>query len=240
VRHDPLREFLRATSPEPDIVSNDVTRYTEAYYFYYLSLDRYFRAMSIAARYSASGLRHVRRYTTNNERKLAEKYRKVSPFLEYDLSNCIIHSRILIDRVAALSRFFLAGECLPSFTSFSDHKKFFMKLKKQYGAHEAYAEYIRTNTDWFDMPLKAVRDKFMVHPSPKHMRFLGYPSGSDYELLLNIMLPDDEKAEKPFANVKLILVSPLRLSYDVEGFLRWFCGYGLNSLKQSGGRAAQV
>ena len=235
VRHDPLQKLITLVSPEPDIVSNDVSRYTEAYYFYYLSLDRYLTAMSIAARYSARGLRNVRRYSTESERKLAEEYRRVSPFLEYDLSNCIIPSRILFDRVAGLSRFFLAGESLPSFTSFSDHKKFFSKLKKPYGTHEAYADYIRTKTDWFDMPLKAVRDKFMVHPSPKHMRFLGYPSGSDYELLLNIMLPDGEKGEKPFAKTKLILVSPLRLSYDVDGFLQWFCGYGLNIVGQARG-----
>src|SRR5271157_1330941 len=82
------------------------------------------------------------------------------------------------------------------------------------------------------MPLKEVRDKFVVHSSPKHMRFLGYPSGG-YELDLNIILPAGENGEKPFARVKVIRVNALRLSYDVEAFLNWFCDYGLTALKKT-------
>jgi hypothetical protein len=227
VRRDPLEKLLSAIDPDPiRIVSNDTTRYRDAYYFYYLSLDRYLREMSIAARFSVAGLRHVRKYSST-ERKLAVQYRQVAPFLEYDLINCLLHGRILLDRVAALSRSFIQGKHLSSFTSFSDHKKFFMKLTQPYGAHEAYAEYIRNETSWFEMPLKEVRDKFLVHSSPKHMRFLGYASGSDYELLLNILLPDSADPAKPLAKVKMITISPLRLSYDIERFLKWFCKYGI-------------
>ena len=230
IRPDPLHELLHAIGFEAHvIVSDDRTRYQDAYTFYYLAMDRYLHAMSVAARHSR-GPRRSRKYSAN-DRKLAEQYRRVAPFLEFDLANCLLHSRILLDRVAGLSRYFLSGKTLPSFTSFSDHKKFFTKLMKPYGEHEEYAEFIRKNTDWFDMPLKAVRDKFVVHASPKHMRLLAYPGGSGYELDLMIMLPDSEGAEKPFTNVKVIMVSPLRLSHDVEAFLNWFCRYGVASLK---------
>jgi len=230
IRRDPLHELLHAIGfADHVIVADDRTRYQDAYMFYHLALDRYLHAMSVAARYS-NGTRWRHKYCAN-DRKVAEQYRRMAPFLEFDLANCLLHGRILLDRVVGLSRYFLIGENLPSFTSFSDHKKFFTKLVKPYGEHEEYADFIRKNTDWFDMPLKAVRDKFVVHASPKHMRFLGYPGGSDYELDLTIMLPDREDAEKPFAKVKVILVSPLRLSHDIGYFLNWFCRYGVVALK---------
>jgi hypothetical protein len=230
LRQEPLHELLAAIdSGTPTIESNDQSRYQEAYWFYYLSLDRYLHGVSVAARYS-KGPRWTNKYTPS-ERKLAEQYRRVAPFLEYDLVNCLLHTRILLDRVAGLSRSFLEGQRLPSFTSFNDHKKFFVKLTQPYGGHEEYAEYIRTGTDWFDMPLREVRDKFVVHASPKHMRFLGYPNGG-YELHLNIMLPDSDDPQKPFARVRMITVNPLRLSYDIEAFLKWFARYGLAALSK--------
>jgi hypothetical protein len=237
LRRDPLEKLLAAIEPAPvSIVSSDTTRYRNAYYFYYLSMDRYLHEMSVAARYTIGGLKYVRKYRPL-QRRLAERYKAVSPFLEYDLTNCLLHSRILLDRVAGLARFFLRGEQLPSFTSFSDHKKFFLRLVKPFGQDEAYASYIRNETPWFDMPLKEVRDKFVVHSSPKHMSFLGYPGGSDYELSLNIMLPDSEDPDKPFGKVKVIMVSPLRLSHDLERFLDWFCSYGLAAINRSRRRA---
>ena len=234
LRINPLEDMLAVLGSAPaSLYSNDLTRYEAAYEFYCLSFARYLREMSVAARYSNS-VQWTRRsggtsrYSAG-QRRLAEQRKQVAPFLEYDLVNCVIHSRILLDRVAALSRTFLSGQRLPSFTSFSDHKKFFMKLNAPYEHHEAYAEYIRNRTDWFEMPLKEVRDKFVVHSSPKHFRFLAFPDGG-YELDLNIMVPDDENREKP-PGIKLIRVNALRLSYDIDAFLKWFCGYGLVALK---------
>lgn len=218
------------------ILSDDVSQYQQAYEFYYLSFDRYLHEMSIAARYS-KGPKVVRhsggqaKYTPY-QRKLAKQYRSIAPFLAYDLINCLIHSRILLDRVAGLSRYFLKETTLPSFTSFNSHKKFFIKRDKPYGAHEKYAQYIRNNTDWFEMPVKIVRDKFVVHAAPKHMKFLGYASG-EWELDLNIVLPDGDDSSKPLSKVKFIRVNALRLSYDIQGFLKWFCEYGLSSLNNS-------
>jgi hypothetical protein len=172
------------------------SRHEGAYFFYYLSFDRYLRAASIAARYSNEGLRWGRNLNSK-QRRLAEKHRSIRPFLEFDLVNCLLHTRILLDRVAALSRYFLRGQQqLPSFTSFNDHKKFFLRRAQPYGKHEKYAEYIRNHTDWFEMPLKEVRDKFIVHSSPKHLQLLGYLDGG-YELHLNIWLPVNPNADKP-------------------------------------------
>src|SRR5271165_2201729 len=61
LRRDPLEQMLRfMNSGAADIYSNDRTRYEAAYEFYRLSLARYLREMSVAARY-ASGPHWVRR-----------------------------------------------------------------------------------------------------------------------------------------------------------------------------------
>ena len=141
IRMDPLYPLLEAFGYDGiHVVSDDLTRYVEGYWFYYLSMERYLPEMSIAARYSR-GPAWVRRSGgkekyTNAERKLADKFNATARFLEYDLANCLIHSRILLDRTIALSRRFLSFERLPSFTSFSDHKKFFLRLKVAFGSDQ--------------------------------------------------------------------------------------------------------
>src|ERR1039458_304977 len=156
IRNDPLAPLLsNLHKGKADLLSNPQSRYMDAYWFYYLSLSRYLPEMSIAARYS-KGPAWVRRSGagqkfTKAERRLANQRRQVAPFLEYDLVNCLIHTRILLDRVAGLSQFFLTGPRLLSFTSFNAHKKFFLKLSDAFGPHEQYAEHIRKATDWFEM-----------------------------------------------------------------------------------------
>jgi hypothetical protein len=237
IRADPMLPLLDLIGTEKfAILSSDKSRYEEAYWFYYLSLDRYLHEMSVAARYS-KGPYWVRRSGgkaryTSLDQSLANQYRKAAPFLEYDLVNCLIHSRILLDRVTALARHFLKGKRLPSFTSFNDHRKFFLNLSESYGAHDTYARYIREQTEWFEMPLKAVRDKFVVHAGPKHMRFLGYPDGG-WELDLIIILPDSDDPSKPLSKIKHIGVNAIRLSREIQGFLKWFCEYGVFSINQT-------
>jgi len=238
IRENPVSALLQRLCPDaPHVLSNDFTRYDEAYWFYFLSMDRYLSAMSICARYSKGAAWVLRsggrqRYTPS-ERKLADQHRRSARFVEYDLVNCLIHSRILLDRTIALLRHFLIGTMLPSFTSFNEHKKFFAKLSVPFGIHEEYARRIREHTEWFDVPIKLVRDKFVVHASPKHMRFMGYPMGG-FELDLNIVLPDTDDPEKPLFKVKFIRVNALRLSYDLQDFLTWFNEYGLRATQSPG------
>jgi hypothetical protein len=79
-----------------------------------------------------------------------------------------------------------------------------------YPDHEAYARYLRNKTHWFEMPLKAVRDKFVVHSSPKHMRFVGLPNTWEVELV--ILQADGQLPEKPLSRVTPIIVNVLRMS----------------------------
>lgn len=227
IRRDPMGPLLDALGGSDrwrPLFCSLESRYQDAYWFYYLSAERYLRAMSVAARYSRlRDSRGSRRFTLK-ERVLADAYRHVARFLEYDLVNLLIHSRILLDRVAGLSRRFLAGPRLPSFTSFSDHKKWFCKDPSRGEQWPQYAERIRNQTDWFDMPIKEVRDKFVVHTAPNHMRFLGYPSDG-FELDLMILIPDRDSSTH-----KIICVNALRLTSDIETFLSWFCSYALTGL----------
>lgn len=231
ISRDPLQSLLdRINGAQLQILSTPATRYRDAYNLYFLSVVRHLKEMSVAARHSL--MRGKGGRYTKAQQKLADEHRKIAPFLELDLVNCLIHSRILLDRVAGIAQSFLRGGKLPSFTSFNDHKKFFCALTTPYGAHEKYAEYIRTQTNWFDMPLREARDKFVVHAAPQHMRALGYRS--DYELELALYVPTDTKSTAPMASVQVISVNILRLSYDVETFLKWFCAYGRNTLDKTG------
>jgi hypothetical protein len=133
-----------------------------------------------------------------------------------------------MDRTIALARSFIVG-ISPSFTSFNDHKKFFSKPGVTFGGHEEYAAHLRAKTDWFEMPLKLVRDKFVIHAAPRHMRFLGFPDAG-FELDLSIILPEADG--KDFANVRYIRVNAIRLSHDIGGFLAWFNAYGVAAMKR--------
>lgn len=236
-RKDSMEPFLKLLDKEQEftLFTNDIYRYREAFHFFYLSLTRFLLEMSIAVRWS-NGPYYVRKYGgkySESQRKLANKYNVISKYLEYDFFNCILHSRVLMDRTIGLSRYFIINNQLPSFTSFNNHKKFFKKLKensKEYGEFEDYAHYIREKTDWFDIPLKIVRDKYLVHIGPKHMRFFGYP-GIGHELSLVLVLPVGEE-KKPLSKVNCISVSIPQLANDIQIFLIWFSNYGINCLEK--------
>jgi hypothetical protein len=233
-RHDPLDQFIRVFDQRSDFhfMQNEFTRYREAYYFYYLSLKRFLPEMSIAVRWR-NGPYFVLKYGgkyTPTQRRLADQYNKISQFLEFDCFSCLLYARMLLDRTIALSRHFLKGGKLPSFTSFNEHKKFFQKLNQPYGKHEEYAEHMRANTAWFDLPVKLIRDKFLVHAGPQHMRIFGYPAiGYEYDLI--VLLPSGPDPDKPLAQVKSITLSIPRLARDIEEFLTWFCRYGIKTIK---------
>lgn len=235
MRNDPLHELLLALGDDGHrILSDDLSRYADAYRFYYLSMERFLKAMSVAARYSRGP--HWKRRSggtqgfTKSDQRLAGEFRATGRFLELDLTNCLIHTRILLDRTIALSRTFLnVPGRRPSFTSFSEHKKFFLRLSEPYGEHDEYAKLIGEETDWFEVPIKLARDKFAVHSAPKHMRFLGYPDGG-FELDLCILVPDEPESEKPLAKVKLLRVNAMRMSLDVQKFLDRFSDYGRRAM----------
>lgn len=229
IRVDPLKEYLNlAYSNSPPGGVRD--RYEYAYYLYMRSMERIFEQISTSVRYR-KGPYYVRKYGgkfTSGQKKLADKARKLRPFFELDISTGLLHTRILLDRVTALSRNFLKGSKLPSFTSLSDHKKFFIKNSNLIEGHNEYARYMREETDWFDKPIKYVRDKFFVHHGPKH--FMVYTIGweNDDNLTLNIQLFPDKGREK----TEWIRFNPWRMSYDVESFLLWFSEYAIGVYKK--------
>lgn len=228
LRDDPLYPFLEClhSTREPRFWEDEIERYQMAYWFYYLSLERLLPEMSLAARWRNGpywARREQRKYT-DSERKLAERYNAIARYVECDFINCVIHARILLDRVASLSSAFLTGSKLPSFTSFAKHRKFFLKMTDLRGDHDEYAICIRSRTDWFDV-LKNVRDKFIVHLGPKHRKLWAIPYGSrevDLTLILDPM-------RNPPPGHTLVMSIP-SLVQEVDEFLQWFAAYGMRSL----------
>jgi hypothetical protein len=162
------------------------------------------------------------------QRMVAEKERRLGRFFDLDIWSSVIHARILLDRTAALSRLFLTGRRLPSFTSFSDHKNFLAK-----GAHEidpGYANHVADKTDWFDVPLKLIRDKFIIHAGPKHRRIDTIP-WQGVDLVINFIPIGKDESQSGEAWVQL---NVLVLSHQVEEFLAWFAAYGVQALERRG------
>lgn len=232
LKRDPLEHLLiKLEAKDHTILETEFSRYRETYRLYYLCVERFLNEMSLTVRWSKGPYwtRRAGGKYTPNERKTAERYNSIARFLELDFFNCLLYARILLDRTIALSRHFLMESKLPSFTSLNQHKKFFQGHKTPYGDHEEYASYIRDQTDWFDTPLKIVRDKFLVHAGPRHMRLFGYP-GSGHELGLSILIPDGaDRINKPLERVKVIVVSVPELTENLARFLAWFCDYGLKA-----------
>lgn len=231
VKRDPMQPFFahigEAVNP---FVSSDISRYCDAYGMYFLAARRFMTSMSVVTRYM-NGAHYKRKYGgkyTPYEKAIADKYREVAPYTEFDIINCLLHTRILLDRVASLSRRFLQGGQLPSFTSFSNHKKFFQRLQTSYGVYEPYAHYLRENTPWFEMPLKEVRDKFVVHSAPTHSRFVGLPNNWEVELII-LRAEGGKPPAMPFSESSSVIVNVLRMTHDIEVFLNWFCTYAIGA-----------
>jgi len=234
--NDPLLPLLvkirTEYKPGSFFFTDEISRYADAYSFYYLSIERFLPALGYSMRWEKS-LRYVKgrgQKFTSNQKKLSDKYHKTRRYFEYDFFNCLLHARILMDRLAGISRIFLNFNNLPSFTSFADHKKFFQKLTQPYGEHEEYANYIRQNTSWFELPLKEIRDHFLVHQGPSHMRSFGYqPEG--WDMFFTVMIPKNKTNLREGS--ESIVVSIPALARDIETFLIWFNNYGLSSLSKN-------
>ena len=230
IETNPILPLLRKINKEGSIFRDELSRQDEAYNFYRLSLARFLKHLSISIRFH-QGPAYKRKYRerlTSRETKLARAFDESSKFTELDFYNCLFYSRILIDRTTALARHFLSEKNKPSFTSFADQKKFFKKQKFPYGLHEEYAQYVRGQTDWFDFPLKAIRDKFLVHSGPRHMQHFGFPNGDMTDLCLIYVVPNNPNSD--LSRVEMVSVSLVTLSRDLEVFLKWFAAYGKKSL----------
>jgi hypothetical protein len=230
---DPLAEFLETGFPAKEVGSLRF-KYEEAYRLYALAMERALEQISTTVRYR-KGPYYVHKFGGKygpRQRKIVERHRKLHRFLELDITTCILHARILMDRCIGLSRVFLNGKQLPSFTSFNDHKKFLLKQEdcSSLPEHSEYTRYIREQTDWFDVPVKFVRDKLIVHSGPKHWRVFGIDWEGD-DLTLHFVLFDQSGGRELSIDAHHIPVSVWQLSYDIEAFLTWFAGYGIRVLR---------
>lgn len=235
IRTNPLDSFLRKAFPKSDF-GDARSRYEEAFQLYAAAMERAFEQVSTAVRFR-KGAYYVLKYGGAygpGQRALARKRQRLSRFLELDIITCFVQTRILLDRTIALSRCFLNGPELPSFTSFSDHKKFFAKGSAIPG-HEAYAEYFREQTAWFDVPIKFPRDKLFVHQGPRHWKFFTIGWGHEDDLVWNVLIPAGEAHEEHSHlrhRDRLVRLNVLRLSYDIENYLTWFGVYGSAALRK--------
>jgi hypothetical protein len=230
LRADPMAPLISELGGDrrfARVFQDTISRYEETYELYYLSLKRFLPEQSLAGRWQRGPyykLKYGGKYT-EPERRLAHRFNAIAEYLYLDFYNCLLWARMLLDRIASLSKYFLTGKALPSFHSFGDHKKFFVRLTRPFGEHEAYASYIRSNTDWFEIPLKHVRDTYVVHSSPPHIRTFGHPTPGD-ELNLILHRTPVTPSEPP------IVISVARVSRELNEFQRWFAEYGLQAIKR--------
>jgi len=231
-RRDPLEQLLDHLG-ESLVIHGESGRYYRAYDFYTHSLERVLRHISVGRRFQSQ----VRPYygggrrLADGQKAISQLYRQHRPFFELDFTNYLIHARILMDRAIAFGRRFLEGDRLPSFTSFANHKRFLKRLPDALAErHKPYQERIVSQTEWFDMPLKFVRDKLMVHTAPRHFLFLGYPSSHDLEMMF---ISAQRERNDGFNSASCIKFSVRRLARDIEEFLDWYSEYALDAVQHN-------
>jgi len=222
---DPLSRFLVAEDDDGVFENGETGRYLQAYEMFRLAAIRCLEDVSTGTRFQ----REVRPYwggrrrLTARQRVLSRKYFQGRRMFAFNLYTLILHARILLDRTVSLSRRFLKGAALPSFSSFSDHKKFFLKNHSLDGAHPKYAAYMRTKTEWFEVPLKFVRDSFIVHSGPRHFALVVYPS--DHDMALLFVRPNAKNSSIGSLNKMGVEVSARQTIDQVVTFVRRFATF---------------
>lgn len=213
----PLIDRLRADSSK--LLKDDIDRYLESYSWYLMCLKRCFEHMSISRRWHAEVKYHPKnKKFSERQRLISKRYWEATPYMMLDYQNLILHVCMLLDRSVTLTRRFLSGGALPSFTSFSKHIDFLEKNPGSLAAeHEPYRSLILSCKPWFRVPLKVLRDKYLMHSAEDHMASLVWGE-SDWDMELVTMIPRVPRQEKPLQDIKVICFSPRRVARDIEAF----------------------
>lgn len=229
---DPVEGLIdRIQDKDSLFIFDDVGKYIQAFSWYKLSLKRCLEHISIARRADSELRYHPRNQKySNRQKQIAERYKTIAPYLEIDYKNMIIYTCILLDRVIGISRRFLHCSTLPSFTSFNKHINFFEKHRGTLvDEYKKYGEKIVECNSWYKIPIKVLRDKYLMHSSEKHVSFFGWTETS-WDLEMITVISANPIQEELLKKVKIISFSPRRLARDVEKFLTWFAVYGENKI----------
>lgn len=213
----PLIKKLRGDSFE--LLKDDIGRYNESYSWYLMCLKRCFEHMSISRRWYAEVKHHPQnKKYSDRQNSISRNYWSATPYMMFDYQNLIVHACMLLDRSVTLTRRFLSGGSLPSFTSFNKHLEFLEKNPSALESkHEPYRALVLSSKPWFQIPLKVLRDKYLMHSAEEHMAFMGWGE-SDWDMELVTMIPKNPRQEKPLQDMKVICFTPRRLARDIEAF----------------------
>lgn len=226
-KKDPLENLIHTIGDRGAVfMKGDIGRYLQAYSWYSLCLKRCFEHISLARRADSELRYHPRNEKySKRQKQIAKQYNATRPYLELDYQNLIIHACILLDRTITMSRRFLVGGRLPSFTSFNKHVEFLSKNPNALGLlHNEYQEKLSSCSEWYNIPLKVLRDKYLMHSSEMHMAFFGW-SETNWDLEMITIIPAKPNQDGPLKNVKWICFTPRQLARNIEGFLKWFAVY---------------
>ena len=232
---DPMKNLIKAIwNEDASFLLGDIQRYLQAYSWYSLCLKRCLEHISVARRGNA-GLRYHPKNGkySKHQKQIAHKRNTISPYLELDYQNLIIHACILLDRTITISRRFISGKSLPSFTSFNKHMVFLSKNPGALGNdHKDYEDELISSLKWYRIPIKVLRDKYLMHSSEKHMAFFGWGE-SNWDLELITVVSAKSNQIFSFEGAKWICFTPRQLARDIESFLSWFSKYWQRMQKAS-------
>jgi len=219
-----LVKFKESLSEKNNSIKNDIELLIEQYSLFYLVCVRLLNNMSILRRYQ-NGPYFARKYHqkySKNERKIAEKANLIRKYYILDENDFFIHTRILLDRYAKLSKYFFINENAPSPHSFRKHREFFKneEIYKKIIKHKLYADYIRNNMDWFDIFLKRIRDENIVHINHNFLRLSGFQDSGEFNI---IILPFKK-------NQKIIHINICDLIRSTIKFSNFFINYMKKSI----------
>lgn len=229
---DPLLDYCNSFSDSKSTVFiGEIQRYRQSHYWYSMALRRVLEHISLTRRWESS-VRFAKATTrhTQYQRLVSSRYRESAPYAYLDYYSLVVYSCMLLDRTIALSRRFLPKEMQPSYTSFSKHRENLLRLRASLsGECLRYALGLIENSDWFNVPLKLIRDKYLMHSSEEHIASLGWPNDNKWDMLLIVLVSATEDRQNWLNRVKCIRLSPRRLARQIQGFLHWFGDYATNS-----------
>ena len=213
------------------ILVGDVDRCFEAYLLYALSAERYLRELKILLKYQSGAgfkLKSTAKFS-DKESKTAKEYHKIKKYIKLDLTNTIIRARILLDKIAVLSRYLADTPDQWPVRSFADQCKKFKSDGHSFNKEDPYVKYICKETGWFEIPLKLIRDDYIVHRSKPHLAHDGLHWGENNQFTDLIFVVMNHELNGEYAHV---IFSIRRLIRNLHEFLTWFSGYGKDQLYQ--------